>query len=157
MRNFDYPYSEFRSHFAAMSTVREYETARPSYDREGDDKILQIGGDKSFEATAFRTLDYFAQVIPDTARRRYVSHRFIMAMTYMAQHAEKFSDASLAELPDPESNDSPAMISEAVLLAVHKLYVEPWTENNLCPDPEPSAEEVVALAKSINESDDGNE
>lgn len=112
----EYTFDEFVQHFRALSVVRKYEHIGHPF---GSPHQVEIGDDSSFEANAFRVMDYFHQIYPDTEEAREKSVLFLVMVTHLAKFHDSYDSEKFSVSDDTEQV---ALVSSPLLRAVHHHF-----------------------------------
>lgn len=119
-----YSLDEFRDHFRAMTTVRNYKHVRNHY---GPDAIeIDVGDRPGFHETNFRVWDYFAQQYSDRDEIMCKSSKFLVAMSWLSRNTgeirSKDSSGKLIRRVDGQPDDVVA-VGEALLRAIYDDFI----------------------------------
>lgn len=136
-----YPFEEFLEHFEAQKHFLAYE----SVTRRGEEMdLLPIDTDDE-EGRFFRSLlqtnDYFSQCYSDDRERAFKKGRFVLIMSYLAEHMNEFDHGQLAV-----HGENGSLVDEALLRAIHEQFVTSDLENL---DATLTTESVVERAAEI--------
>lgn len=118
---YEYPFEEFSRHYADFSAQ-----ARP--DNPGP-----------MEATAFRLFQYLRPEFGDEQEFSYKAQRFLLIMSYVAQHLEELDDEDFAV-----KGSDMALVGSHLLWAVHHVFT---TQALSDLGYGPSVDEIKALAR----------
>ncbi len=145
-----YTFDEFRSQMAAMGTVRTYTDVRNHY---GEKPFkAHIGTEQSFESTAFRVIDYFAQQYKDRREVAYKASRFMATMQWLVEHTPEFVDTDHVRAldVDPGSDEPDHKISDHLMGAAFELVALGDIRKP------PTTEQILSRADELREEEDAN-
>lgn len=119
-----YSLDEFRDHFRAMTTVRNYTHVRNHYGPDALD--IDVGDRHGFMETNFRVWDYFAQQYSDRDECMCKSSKFLVAMSWLSRNTSeirsKDSSGTLIRSADTQPDDVVA-VSEPLLRAINDDFI----------------------------------
>jgi hypothetical protein len=118
---YDYPFDEFSRHYEGFSAL-------PRSDDPGP-----------MEATASRLFQYLRPEFGDEEEFTYKANRFLLIMSYMAQHLEELDDEDFAV-----KGSDMALVGSHLLWAVHHVFTTRRLSDLGCG---PSLDEIKALAR----------
>jgi hypothetical protein len=133
----NYSYEEFSDHLAAQEFVQGYRHITTP----GAGPIEITSTEPCFEASRMRVMEYMRDLYRDYPEALRKGTCFISIMNFVSCHVGDFEQAGLAYIEDGKF-----LLKDAAWKAAHHLHSKQFFENIGQNSPNPTIEEVIALA-----------